>query len=176
MEQWVDVKGFESGYQISNLGKIKSKSRIVDYGWKKALRKEKILKTRICPKQGYEYTILSINGVRKTVKIHRLVADAFIINKFNKPSVNHINGIKKDNRASNLEWVTSYENTIHAFKTGLRHGVKGEKSHLSRLNNKDIKKIRKEYSNGDISQQKLAIKYGVSQSQIYRIVNYINWK
>lgn len=176
MEQWVDVKGFESGYQISNLGKIKSKSRIVDYGWKKALRKEKILKTRICPKLGYEYSVLSINGTRKTVKIHRLVAEAFIINEFNKPSVNHINGIKKDNRASNLEWVTASENTAHALKNGLRHGLKGEKSHLSRLSNICIKKIRIEYSNGNISQQKLGIKYGVSQSQIHRIVNFINWK
>jgi hypothetical protein len=41
MEKWVDVKGFESGYQISNLGRIKSKSRSIDYGWKTALRKEK---------------------------------------------------------------------------------------------------------------------------------------
>jgi hypothetical protein len=176
MEKWVDVKGFESGYQISNLGRIKSKSRSIDYGWKTALRKEKILKPRICPNLGYEYTVLSIDKIRKTVKIHRLVAIAFIKNEINKPFVNHINGVKSDNRECNLEWVSASENTIHAFKIGLKCGIKGEKSHLSKLNKKNIKKIRKEYSIGNISQRELGIKYGISQSQVYRIVNYINWK
>jgi hypothetical protein len=176
MEIWVDVVGFEFGYEISNFGRLKSKDRIVDYGWKKAVRKQKILKTRICPKLGYEYTVLSINKNRKTVKIHRLVAEAFIDNVSNKPFVNHINGIKTDNKASNLEWATASENTRHAFKYGLKKSAKGENSHLSKLNMIIIKKIRNEYFKNKISQQKLAIKYDISKSQIYRIVNYINWK
>jgi DNA-binding transcriptional regulator YiaG len=176
MEIWVDVIGFESGYEISNFGRLKSKLRVVDYGCKKAIRKEKILKPRVCPKRGYEYTVLSIDKNRKTVKIHRLVAEAFIDNISNKPSVNHINGIKTDNKASNLEWVTASENTIHAFKYGLKKSIKAENSHLSKLNRITIEKIRNEYIKNKISQKKLATKYNISQAQISRIVNYTNWK
>lgn len=61
--------------------------------------------------------------------MHRLVASAFIDNPDNKPQVNHINGVKSDNRACNLEWVTNRENQIHANLTGLRHTNVGESSH-----------------------------------------------
>lgn len=70
-------------------------------------------------KNGYLRVDISINGKRKVVFLHRLVAETFIPNLENKPQVNHINGIKTDNRVENLEWVNAKENTQHAVKIGL---------------------------------------------------------
>lgn len=82
-------------------------------------------------KDGYEVSIVTINGKSKTVKIHRLVAIAFIKNHDNKPEVNHIDGVKINNGIWNLEWVTGKENIRHAYKIGLHIPLKGEQIHSS---------------------------------------------
>lgn len=69
--------------------------------------------------KGYLKVHLNLDGKAKQCKVHRIIAEAFIDNPLNKPMVNHINGIKDDNRAENLEWVTNKENAIHAAKEGL---------------------------------------------------------
>ena len=63
------------------------------------------------------YIRLCING--KPRLLHRLIAEAFIPNPDNKPEVNHIDGNPSNNRVDNLEWVTHYENHLHAHRTGL---------------------------------------------------------
>lgn len=83
---------------VSNDGRVKS------------LRAGKLLKPTM-DRDGYFYYVLCVDGVRKTMKAHRLVAVAFVENKDGKPAVDHINGIKTDNRAENLRWVTNKENT-----------------------------------------------------------------
>lgn len=174
-EIWKDVPSYEGYYQVSNFGLIKSLERIVKYKENHSgLRKEIILKSNIT-KVGYVHVTICMNKMNKTVKIHRLVAIAFIPNPENKPSVNHINGIKHDNRVENLEWVTAKENTIHAYKTKLKSGIKGEKSHLSKLKNEDVFKIKYLYNKGGYSQSGLGKIFNVSQAQIYRIIKGINW-
>lgn len=173
-EIWKPVKGFELGYEISNHGRLKSISRVVDYGLKKAIRPSKILKPRT-GKSGYSYTNLSINKIRKTKKIHRLVAEAFLPLINGKINVNHIDGDKLNNKLSNLEWCTSSENTMHAYKLGLKNGVKGEKSHLSKLTKEDVLEIRHIKKTRNLSNQNISEKYNCSCSQIQRIVNRTNW-
>jgi hypothetical protein len=99
------VKNFEN-YEISNFGYVKSK------------KTGKRLKVSY-DKRGYERVGIYLNGKKKTITMHRLVAFNFIDNPQNKAQVNHIDGNKVNNTASNLEWVTCQENIVHANANGL---------------------------------------------------------
>lgn len=120
MEIWKDIKGYEGLYQVSNLGRVRGVEKLV----RSKHSSIKTVKARLLNsssyKSGYKYVTLSSGGFRRKHKIHRLVATAFIPNTQNKREVNHLNGIKSDNRRDNLEWCTSSENQKHAFKIGLQ--------------------------------------------------------
>jgi hypothetical protein len=79
----------------------------------------KFLAERNNKNRGYNSVLLYHNNIKKNVLVHRLVAMTFLDNPLNKRCVNHINGIKTDNRIENLQWATHSENSIHAFSTGL---------------------------------------------------------
>jgi hypothetical protein len=102
--------------------------------------------------KGYIIVKLYNNGKAKTVKMHRLVAEAFIPNLDNKPQVNHIDGVKSNNSVDNLEWVTNGENGKHAYDNGLRIMTDEWKSKISKSNTgkkktqEAIDKIRKNNS------------------------------
>jgi hypothetical protein len=122
-EIWKNVVGLEDSYMVSNLGRVKSKERTIQQNsrWGTKIDKpypEKLLN----PQTNRNYLYVNANG-NKT--IHRMVAKAFIPNPEIKPEINHINGVKTDNRLENLEWVTRSENAIHAVKTGLTVIKKG---------------------------------------------------
>lgn len=123
VEVWKDIKGYERKYQISNYGRVKSLERLTNAGIKNnriTKRKEKILKPLKVTKGYYSIRLYDENKQGKTLKIHRLVAEAFIPNTDKKEQVNHIDGNKANNRVDNLEWCNCKENMEHSYKIGLR--------------------------------------------------------
>ena len=116
-ETWKGVVGYENLYIISSMGVIKSLDKYVYTKTYSYLKKGKIIKGG--SSRGYRIITLSHNCVNKGVRVCRLVAIHFVPNPENKPEVNHINGIKDDDRAENLEWVSAKENIRHAFDTKL---------------------------------------------------------
>ena len=171
MEIFKSIEGFEDYYVISNLGNVKSLERIVIFGKVgEKLKKESILKQRI-NSNGYPAVNLCKNGKCKQIENHRLVALTFIDNPENKPSVNHINGIKADNRLENLEWATWSEQQRHARAMGLvvftdKQREIFENANKNRVISEETKqKIRdacKIYMNDDYRKRMSEIKKGQS--------------
>ena len=98
-------------YEVSNLGKVKS----LNYN-RKGIEKEL---SSGKGKENYLYVTLFKEGKAKRKYIHRLVAEAFIINNKKLPCVNHINGNKSNNNINNLEWCSYKDNIKHAYRLGL---------------------------------------------------------
>ncbi len=104
-EEWKDIKEFDGVYQISNMGRVRrAKPGNTTYVGK-------ILN----PFLNYGYKRIRFKTGDVAYRIHRLVAEAFVPNPDNKPYINHLNGIKTDNRADNLEWCTTEENNDHNY-------------------------------------------------------------
>jgi hypothetical protein len=172
-EIWTSVKGYEGIYEISSYGRLRSLDRIVRHysGGDKKI-KGKLYKGGLT--RGYIAYGLSKNGKMETGYAARLVAINFIPNPENKKEVNHINGIKTDNRIENLEWVTGKENMQHAYKNGLWVIPKGE--HLKKFRKAALEKCSKivlDVNTGVFynSVKELCDLYGYNQCTIGRRLN-----
>ena len=118
MENWKDIENYEGLYQISDCGRVKSLARDIycQNGTFHHHMEEKILVQRI-EKHGYARVNLYLNGESKTMKVHRLVAEAFIPNPENKPQVNHKDENPLNNCVDNLEWCTASYNVNYGTRT-----------------------------------------------------------
>lgn len=175
-EIWKDILGYESLYQVSSYGNTRSLDRTFirnNNKNSKIKHKGRILKQRINNK-GYYCINLTKDNKLKTYTVHRLVIKAFVINQHNKKFTNHKDGNKLNNFVENLEWVTPKENTQHAYDTGLKVAPNGENSGRSKLTEKEVLEIRK--MSKKYKRKEMAKKYGVSESQVYRILNKSVWK
>lgn len=162
-EIWKPIKGFESYYEVSDLGNIR--------------RNGNMLKQMYNKQTGYFSVTLSVDGKTTRKYTHRLVAMAFIPNPENKPQVNHKDCNKTNNVVINLEWATNKENNTHAWANGINYHSPtqiGEGSSNHKLTNADILEIRRKaltYSN----HKSIAAEYGVARSTISRIVKKTYW-
>lgn len=160
---WKQIKDFKD-YEISDKGEVRS----LKY------KKKTLLKGRLS-KDGYLRVSLRKNGKAYEFKIHRLVADAFIPNPENKPTINHINGDKTCNKVNNLEWATRAEQMQHAYKLKLKKPVNCPHRKLTKEQVLEIREIYKPHDK-KYGMLALAKKYKVSGATIKRCVNHIYYK
>lgn len=125
IEIWKPIVGWEGHYEVSNMGRVRNGD----------LRILRLTATS----HGYRVVNTITANIHKGRYVHRLVATAFIQNPDGKPLVNHKNGVKSDNKASNLEWVTPLENNIHASEVLL--ATNGSKHWNAKLNDAKVQEI-----------------------------------
>ena len=121
--------------------------------------------------RGYLQVGLYNKGKRHMKYVHRLVATHFLPNTENKPCINHKNGNKKDNRATNLEWCTYSENNKHTYETGLASN-KGNNNPRAKFTDEQIAEIRKLQGR----HEDIAKDFGVHQTTISKIKRGATWK
>lgn len=142
----------------------------------------KLKKRKICKMKNkkdkdnpYYAVHLSVNNISYTILIHRLVALAFIPNPYNKPEVNHIDGIKSHNYISNLEWTTSKENMDHSYKTGLHKILYGDDKANSKITKKQAKEICRLLEENQLTIKEISQKINCSKSIIMNIRQRKSW-
>lgn len=168
-ELWLDINGV--GYAVSNLGRVRSLDRVIIRSDGVSVRlKGKILKSSL---EGNGYLTICL-GRKKTKTVHRLVAMAFCENPKQKNFVNHIDGNKTNNSASNLEWVTQHENNTHAARAGLT--ARGEKASQAKLTESKVRHILFLHKTGQWKNREIGELYGVAASAIWAIIDGKSWK
>ncbi len=175
-EEWQLIPG-SSCYEASSLGRVRVwrtegpvfAGEVPDF-------KAQLLQSS--PTQrGYLHVGVTLDGVERTMLVHRLVALAFLPNPENKPQVNHKNCRKQDNRLANLEWMTGKENMDHARK---HRGVKswaprGSASGAAVLTEADVHFIRDSLKRGTRTRKELAAKLKVSVRAVCKVANRKSW-
>lgn len=149
--EWRNIEN-SPGYFISNTGLVRSPRGRILHG---------------TDKDGY----IRIFTGKKTECAHRLVAFAFLDNPFGHMEINHIDGNKKNNHVSNIEWCSRKENINHSFKTGLNKNKRGVKNNSSKLTQEQVDFFRANYIPGHqiFGQKAIAKSFGVHNSTLSKI-------
>lgn len=162
-EQWKAVPGYEGLYMVSDTGKVVS---VKNGRWRPV---------RFCDRKGYFGVQISKNDKKTSFGVHRLVALAFLPNPDNKPHVNHIDGNKKNNQLSNLEWVTVSENCLHSIHVLGQAKSKGEKHSQAILTEDDVYWIRAWRYHACLARS-VAAAFGIKERTVYAIWQRKLWK
>jgi len=171
---WKRIPNYR-GYLASSEGEI------LTFNWKGSGQR-RVMKPAL-DNCGYMRTMLKRNdGITHTIKVHRIIASAFIPNPENLPQVNHLNGIRNDNRVKNLEWCTASQNAKHSYFLK-RSSQIGEKNPASILTEKDVLEIRANYVYGRKSRHEagetktqIAKRYGCTVHAIKRVIQGTTWR
>jgi len=158
---WKEIKGYENIYKVSDEGNVFS------------IKRNKNLQagTQV---NGYLFVNLSKNGKVKTHRVHRLVAEAFIVNPLSKSDVNHIDSDRKNNMLSNLEWVSRSENLKHCINT--RDIIDGENNYKSIFERWQIIIIRYLSENNKYSNKLIKKLLNISYGNLNQILHYKRYK
>lgn len=166
-EVWKPVVGFEGVYSVSNLGRVRREK-----GFR--CRKTRVLKPGF--NASYLFVVLCVDGIHHRKLVHVLVAAAFIGPRPLRHQVNHIDGIKTNNKAANLEYVTPSENQFHALDVLHVPNRLGEEVRTSKLTVTQVESIREIYAAGNITISNLAERFKVSRSNIHSILKGMSWR
>ena len=165
-ERWLPVIGYEGIYDVSNLGFVR-RAKPGPSTW--IGRKLK----GSADDHGYMHVELYNGEDRRAVKVHRLVAAAFIGLCPDGKEVNHKDGIKANNAATNLEYVTRSENVLHAFRNGLQVAIHGEAIGSAKLTEENVHAIRRLL--GKESNASIAQRFNVTYQTIWNIATGARW-
>lgn len=176
-EEWKPIAGYAGYYEAGNHGHVRSVTRLVPHGQFGAMRP---LKGRLIREwtnsKGYQCVALSKNGKVRKFRVHNLICDTFHPNPDSLPCVNHKNGIKSDNSASNLEHSSYSANNQHAFDTGLNKPTYywGEHIGTSVLTEESVRAMRSMKASGQTGIT-IARHFKVSHSTACRAINGDTW-
>lgn len=169
LEQWRDIPGYEGIYQVSDLGNVRALDRLGKDGRRlpaKAL-------TPCDDGKGYRAICIPYNGKYKSFFVHALVMAAFVGPRPEGCHVCHNNGIPSDNRLCNLRYDTPQANERDKDLHGTRPDLRGEKSGTSKITEDDARQILA--LNGTMSQYEIARQFGISRSQVAKILYGQRW-
>lgn len=174
-ENFKPIVGYEGLYEVSDMGTVRSVSRLVPQkSGTLQYKPGKILRQAITWDR-YKSVGLSKEGKVTTFRVHRLVASAFVNNPENKPLVNHRDRDRQNNKALNLEWSTNQENIVHGYDT-TGFASNGSKGHRVKLNETVVREIISKHATGCYSFLELAKEYSLHHSSVMRIVKGKSWK